>query len=535
MTATTTSPLHGQQILRGGPTAGEAGSFDAADARTGEALRGHSAASPAQASAAVEAAAEAHRSYAAEPPERVAAFLEAAADAIEALGDTLLEVGDRETALGVPRLTGERGRTCGQLRRFAGIARAQTWAEPTIDLARPDRAPLPKPDVRKLRRPLGPVAVFGASNFPLAFGVAGGDAAAALAAGNAVVAKGHPAHPGVNELVAGAVRSAAEACGVDPGVFQLVQGAEPALGQALVEHPLLEAVGFTGSQRVGRALMDLAAKRERPIPVYAEMGSTNPLFALPAALEARGPALAEGLAGSVLLGVGQFCTCPGVVAGVAGPAWNRFLEALGAALAKPEPGVMLTPGIQKGLADAVEKLRARGLVETLAGGPDPGGHARAGGTLLEADAEAYRSEPALREELFGPVILAVGCGDGAELRAVAAATPGSLTATIHAEEADFGLAGELLRTLEPLAGRVVFNGFPTGVEVCAAMHHGGPYPSSSHPAATSVGDDAISRFSRVVAYQGLPQGLLPPVLRDENPGKVWRRVDGELSDGPVRR
>jgi len=540
MTTTPNLELTGHNFIAGAWIPGQAPAIEAVNPRDGSAISQHTAATTQQAKDAIDAAAAAQSSYSRLAPDRIAAFLEAIADAIEGLGDTLLDVADRETALGHPRLTGERGRTCGQLRMFAQTARDQRWVQASIDTALPDRQPLPKPDLRKMRRPLGPVAVFGASNFPFAFGAAGGDTAAALAAGNVVVAKGHPSHPGTNELIAQAIRQAIDETGdVPPAAYSLLQGGQPELSQVLVEHPAIQAVGFTGSLRVGRILQDLAAKRDQPIPVFAEMGSVNPLFVLPGAMDERGPAIAEGLAKSVLMGVGQFCTSPGVAVVLDSPAVAGFTENLARHLAEAEAGTMLNGGIRRELTEAVQQLTSESYVERLAGSEPENDSApyTYPGSLLKISGEAFLSQPELREELFGPVAIVVVCRSAEQIKDVAQSIAGNLTATLHlgSESHDEPLAADLIELLEPRTGRIIFNGFPTGVEVCPSMHHGGPYPASSSPVATSVGQDAIERFSRVVCYQNTPDALLPPALRNDNHGQLWRRLNGQMTTECVSR
>ena len=451
-------------------------------------------------------AAQAAEAYAALSREDRAGFLERIAEALEGLGDALLETAHAETALPLARLTGERGRTVGQLRMFATLIRTDGWLDVRIERADPDRKPLPKPDLRRTQVPLGPVAVFGASNFPFAFSVPGGDTASALAAGCPVVAKAHPAHPETSRLAAGAILAAARETGMPEGVFGMVEGGAEA-GRALVLAPEIRAVGFTGSLRAGRALFDLAAGRERPIPVYAEMGSVNPVFAMPGALAERGGALATGYADSLTLGVGQFCTNPGVLVGLAGEAFDRLLDGVTARLGEVAPGTMLDAGIRDAYAAGVGVRREDSrLRRHLAGeGTAP--------ALFSVDAGAFLEDPALREELFGPAAIAVRCRDLDEMRRVADALEGQLTATVQFADADRDAVRALLPSVVRMAGRVVANGFPTGVEVNAAMQHGGPYPATTDARSTSVGTAAILRFVRPVAFQDFPPELLPAALR----------------------
>jgi len=455
-----------------------------------------------------------------------AAFLERVAGEIEALGDALLERAAAETGLGVARLAGERGRTVGQLRLFAELVREGSWLDLRIDHADPGRAPVPKPDVRRRQIALGPVVVFGAGNFPLAFSVAGGDTASALAAGCPVVVKGHPNHPGTSELVARAVVRAVVACGLPEGTFSLLHGRSVDVGLALVRHPLARAVGFTGSFRGGKALFDAAAGRPEPIPVFAEMGSVNPVFLLPRALAERADAIVAGLAGSITLGAGQFCTNPGVLVVPAGAAGDRLLTALGAALDASAAGTLLHAGIRAGYDQGLTRWQEAAGVEQWTTAGETAGACQARPALFEVDAATFVARPELREEVFGPASLAVRCRSKDEVLAVAEAVGGQLTATLHATAEDFVEYHRLIGVLEKKAGRLVVDAYPTGVEVCPAMHHGGPFPATTDARATSVGTAAIARFLRPVCYQGFPPQLLPPELRDENPAGLLRCVDG---------
>jgi 2,5-dioxopentanoate dehydrogenase len=421
-----------------------------------------------------------------------------------------------------------------QLRLFADHIEEGSWVEARIDTPDPARSPLPRPDLRRMLIPLGPIVVFGASNFPLAFSVAGGDTASALAAGCPVVFKAHPAHPGTSELVARALLRAAEASGMPAGVFSLVHGWSHEVGLALVRHPLTRAVGFTGSLRGGRALFDAAASRAEPIPVYAEMGSINPVFLLPSALRERSAALAQGLAQSILLGAGQFCTNPGVILGVRGESLARFRAQLADRIQAAEPGVMLYEGIHTTYAAALERAQTKGA-EIVAAAPEAAsrGPCASRPTLLATDAVRFLADPELREEMFGPVSVLVGARDASELERVAQALEGQLTATVHGTEEELGNHSRLIHILQRKAGRLIFNGFPTGVEVGHAMHHGGPYPASTDPRTTSVGTAAITRFARPVCYQDFPDAALPAALRNRNVMGIWRLVDGKLTRADV--
>jgi len=472
-------------------------------------------------------AAEAFDEYRALPLSRRAAFLEAIADNIMALGDTLLERAHAETGLPLARLTGERGRTVSQLRLFAGVVRDGHFLHATIDPAQPQRQPAPRPDLRLARVPLGPVAVFGASNFPLAFSVAGGDTASALAAGAPVVVKAHNAHLGTSELVGRAIQQAVRDQGLPEGVFSLLLGAGRSLGEALVAHPAIKAVGFTGSRQGGLALVGVANRRPEPIPVYAEMSAINPVFLLPAALAQRAEAIGQGFADSLALGAGQFCTNPGLVLGIDGPDLDRFALAAGEALARKNAQTMLTTGIHGAYCDGVEKMAATPGVQEVAQGQAAGGlHNAARAVLFTTDARTLLAQHALSSEVFGPASLVVRARDMDELVAVAEQLEGQLTATLHLEEADHPQARRLLPVLERKAGRLLVNGFPTGVEVCHAMVHGGPFPATSNAMATSVGASAIDRFLRPVCYQDMPDTLLPAALQQANPLGLWRLTDG---------
>ncbi|MGY0834572.1 aldehyde dehydrogenase (NADP(+)) [Azospirillum argentinense] len=461
-------------------------------------------------------------------PEDRAVFLEAVARNILDLGDALIVRAMAESGLPRARLEGERGRTVGQLRLFAAVVREGSWIGARIDPALPERAYLPRPDLRQRRIPLGPVAVFGASNFPLAFSVAGGDTASAFAAGCPVVVKAHSAHPGTSELVGRAVQAAVAECGLPEGVFSLIFGAGSSVGTALVADPRIKAVGFTGSRRGGVALMEVAAKRPEPIPVYAEMSSINPVFLLPAALAARAEALGRGFVASLTMGAGQFCTNPGILLGVDGPDLDRFVASAAEALGGSAAPTMLTPGIHAAFDAGVAALAGNARVATLARGLDGDGPNRCRAALFATTADAFLDDPALREEVFGAASLLIRCPDLESVRAVAERLDGQLTATLQMDAADTKAAAALLPTLERKAGRILANGWPTGVEVCHAMVHGGPFPATSDGRTTSVGTAAIERFLRPVCYQDIPADLLPEALRDGNPLGLWRRFDGAL-------
>ncbi|WP_066773945.1 aldehyde dehydrogenase (NADP(+)) [Croceicoccus mobilis] len=501
--------------------------FQALDPSTDKAIPepGFAIAEPADVDAACEAAEAAYAIYSNLPLEKRARFLEAMADEIDSLGDTLTERACAETGLPEARLTGERGRTVGQLRLFAQVVRDGAWQGVRIDNADPDRTP-PKPDLRLRKVPLGPVAVFGASNFPLAFSIAGGDTASALAAGCPVVAKGHPAHPGTSELVAGAIMRAAEKTGVPTGMFSLLNGTSHELGTALVSDPRIQAVGFTGSRKGGEALMKVAAARKQPIPVYAEMSAINPVILLPSALESRGDALAQAYVGSVTMGAGQFCTNPGLVLAMQGEALENFAEAVGDAIHKAAPQVMLTHGIRQQFGAGKAELSAETNVTLLGEGVAPSNECQSSAAIFRTSAAEFMKNPSLGEENFGASSIIVECDDLDQLQSLLAGLEGQLTAALHMDEADYGMAGKLLPVLEKKAGRVIANGWPTGVEVSHSMVHGGPYPATSDPKSTSVGTLAIERFLRPVCYQDLPPELLPACLAGQGPDGAIRLIDG---------
>jgi 2,5-dioxopentanoate dehydrogenase len=466
--------------------------------------------------------------------EQRAAFLERIADEIMALGDALLQRARQETGLPEGRLTGERARTVNQLKLFGQVAREGSWVDARIDHAIPDRQPIPKPDLRRMFIPIGPVVVFGSSNFPLAFSVAGGDTASALATGNPVVVKAHSGHPGTSELVASAVRKAANTSGLPEGVFSMLHGAGKEIGLALVRHPLTRAVGFTGSREAGRVLFDAAAARPDPIPVFAEMSSLNPVFILPGAMRERGAQIAQGLKNSMTLGVGQFCTKPGLMFGLAGSEFESFQQQLAHAIELVRPESMLHAGIcdsfHEGLARA---SMLEGVSVVARSNQSPNAKATHGeAVLVSTDLACFWTHPELTEEVFGPFGVLVRGGSLAELEETAAKLEGQLTATIHGTPEDLKQAGRLLTVLERKAGRLLINGFPTGVEVCASMNHGGPYPATTDARFTSVGTAALFRFVRPICYQDFPDALLPEALKDGNPLGIFRLVDGKMS-GPA--
>ncbi|GJE72757.1 aldehyde dehydrogenase (NADP(+)) [Methylorubrum podarium] len=514
-------------ILIGSEAVRSAETFRGVEAATGAPLDPvFAAAGSAEVERACALAEAAFPSFSETEPARRARFLDAVAEAIGDLGPGLIARARAETGLPEARLEGERTRTVGQLRQFASLVRSGDWIRATHDTALPDRQPLPRPDLRRRHVALGPVAVFGASNFPLAFSVAGGDTASALAAGCPVVVKGHPAHPGTGEMVARAVRAAVAGLDLHEGVFSYLPGPSQALGTALVADPRIKAVGFTGSRAGGLALMRVAAQRREPIPVYAEMSAVNPVVLMPAALRARAAELGAAFVQSLTLGAGQFCTNPGLLIGLAGPDLDAFAQAAAEALRASAPHGMLTPGIRDRFADAVAAMAGQDGVATLA--RSDGGADRAPTALFRTDAAHFLADPALAEEMFGPAAILVAAADGAELVRVIEALEGQLTATLHLDPDDAPAAAELVPLLARKAGRVLANGWPTGVEVAPAMVHGGPFPATSDGRTTSVGTLAIERFLRPVCYQDLPDALLPAPLRSGNPWHLARQVDGVL-------
>lgn len=471
-------------------------------------------------------AAAAFAEYRAKSGAERAAFLRAIAANIEAAGDDLAARMPLETGLPEGRARGETGRTVGQLRMFAALIEEGSWVDARIDPALPDRQPLPRPDVRSMLQPLGPVVVFCASNFPLAFSVAGGDTASALAAGCPVIVKAHHSHPGTAEIVGRCVQAAVASCGMPAGTFSLVYGSGREIGTALVRDPNVKAVGFTGSRAGGTSLMKIAAERPEPIPVYAEMSSINPVLVFAEKLAAEGEAIAKGLAGSVTLGMGQFCTNPGLVLLPAGAAADQFAATLKDALAASAAGCLLNSGITDAYRDALKArtdLQAEGFKILH---EQPGDGCQVGTALYQATAAAFLANPVLAEEAFGPSTLLVTYSNPDELLEVIGAQEGQLTGTVHGTEGDLAANAAAIAALQERVGRLIFGGFPTGVEVCHAMVHGGPYPSTSDGRSTSVGTMAIQRFVRAVCFQNAPQTLLPEALRDGNPLGIHRLLDG---------
>ena len=520
--------LLGQSILNGEPHEGTGAAFQGLDPAAGTHLNPvYRSASVDDVDLAARLADDAFGPYSKLSGAEKARFLRHVAAGIEAITAELVERAHSETALPKPRLQGEVGRTVNQLRLFAQVVEEGSWAMARIDPAQPERKPLPRADIRSVLRPIGPVAVFGSSNFPLAFSVAGGDTASALAAGNPVIVKAHSAHPGTSEMVGQVVCASVKECGLPPGTFALIFGSGSVVGSALVEHPSLKAVGFTGSLHAGRALMQLAAARPEPIPCYMEMSSTNPIFVLPEALRTRAAQIAEGLFASFTLGVGQFCTKPGLVFLPRDENADALVAGLVARVEQASAAPMLTAGIYKSYKSLLKERQQIAGVEVLAlSSPEPAGSVQAPPALFQVNGSELLREPALGEEIFGPSTLVVRYADQKELLALVHSLEGQLTATLHGTDADLAAAADLIGVLERKAGRLIVNGFPTGVEVCHAMVHGGPYPATSDSRTTSVGTQAIYRFARPVCYQDFPQAALPAELKNENPLGILRLVNG---------
>lgn len=517
----------GHNYIGGQRRATGAVKLQSVDATTGDALPGDFyQATPEEVDAAAKAAASAYPAYRSLSAERRAQFLDAIADELDALGDDFVTVVCRETALPAGRIQGERGRTSGQMRLFAKVLRRGDFYGARIDQALPERQPLPRPDLRQYRIGLGPVAVFGASNFPLAFSTAGGDTASALAAGCPVVFKAHSGHMATAEWVADAIIRAAEKTAMPAGVFNMIYGG--GVGEALVKHPAIQAVGFTGSLKGGRALCDMAAARPQPIPVFAEMSSINPVIVLPQALAVRAETIARDLTASVVQGCGQFCTNPGLVIGIRSPQFSAFAQLVAGLIGDQPAQTMLNAGTLSSYGKGLQKLLAHPGIEHLAGSPQQGNQAQP--QLFKADVSLLiDGDEVLQEEVFGPTTVFVEVADQAQLSAALNGLHGQLTATIIGESADFEQFNELTALLEQKVGRILLNGYPTGVEVCDSMVHGGPYPATSDARGTSVGTLAIDRFLRPVCFQNYPDSLLPEPLKNGNPLRIQRLVDGKPS------
>ncbi|MGB7190982.1 MAG: aldehyde dehydrogenase (NADP(+)) [Acidobacteriaceae bacterium] len=527
--------LKGVSLIAGKSGTADGAQFRAVNPQTGESIEPQfRSSSPADVNAAAQAAQQAFATYSQLPGRERARFLRSIADGLDAASPELAARAQLETALPQPRVQGEIKRAVNQFRMFAEVVEEGSWVAARIDTALPDRQPLPRPDLRSMLRPIGPVAVFGASNFPVAFSVAGGDTASAFAAGNPVVVKAHPAHPGASEIEARVIIASAQACGLPAGVFSLLFDSGIEVGKALVQHPAICAVGFTGSLAAGRALMDLAAQRPRPIPCFAEMSSTNPVFVLPSALRERGKQLAGGLFNSFTASAGQMCTKPGLVFLPEQPESEGFLSELRALTAASGAFTLLTPGIAASYQKSVQTRSSRSDIESRAAAASSGACA-ASATLLETRIDDFLKSPELSHELFGPASLVIRYEQRAAILEAAEALDGHLTATVIGSAEDLVEYRDLIQILERKAGRIIFSGFPTGVEVAHAMVHGGPYPSTSDSRFTSVGSQAILRFARPVCYQGLPESALPEELHDANPLSIQRMVNGHMSTGPIEK
>jgi NADP-dependent aldehyde dehydrogenase len=525
--------LHGKNIIAGKPIdSSSRASFTA----RGQLAR-FDEATEADISLAFEAAEYAFNDFRQTSAERRAVFLERIGQEIEELGDDLLRTAGIETALPIAeRLVRERVRTINQFRMFADVIREGSWVDARIDHSAAESRPHPKPDIRRMLIPLGPVAIFSASNFPLAFSVTGGDTASALASGCPIVVKAHPAHPATSELAARAITRAAKDTGMPAGVFSLLHSTRNEIAVAVVRHPLAKAVAFTGSLRGGRALFDAAASRPAPIPVYAEMGSVNPVFVLPGALRERAETIAQKMKASVTLGGGQFCTCPGLTVGIADEHFTRFVGTIGELITSAAPATMLHAGIHQSYEAGVKRFSGiegvRAIQSAVAADRNK---AEASPAVFVTDFDTFAKHHELGEELFGPSTVVVRCRSREEIMTVARNLEGHLTATIHGTAEDLAEHGALVSILESKVGRLIFNGFPTGVEVCASMQHGGPYPATTDSRSTSVGTAAILRFARPVAYQDFPEASLPVELRDGNLRGIWRLVNGQFTKEAVRR
>jgi alpha-ketoglutaric semialdehyde dehydrogenase len=524
---------HGKQLIGFEQSAEGTTFIQSINPETGEKIAEFPIAAPAEVDKAVAKAAAAFQIYRKKSGAEKAAFLEAIANEIVAIGDELITICCAESALPKGRIEGERGRTTGQLKLFADLLKEGSWLDARIETANPERTPIPKPDIRYMQIPLGPVVVFGASNFPLAFSVAGGDTASALAAGCTVVVKAHPAHPATSELIGKAIQKAAQSTGMPDGVFSLLFGDGPVLGGRLVKHPEIKAVGFTGSFAGGKALFDLAVRREVPIPVYAEMGSTNPVFILPETVKNQADIFAKNFSGSVTLGVGQFCTNPGMLIYEDSASGKEFTKKLEGEFQQVAGGVMLASNIYKSYNAGIDRHTAVAGVETLAKGKQSDAFNTASPVLFKTNSTVLKEHPDLAEEIFGPTSLVVEATSKEDVLQIARNLTGHLTATVHGTEKDLIDYKDLLDILEQKVGRVIINGFPTGVEVCSAMVHGGPFPATTDSRSTSVGTAAIFRFTRPVSLQSMPQALLPDELKNSNPLGIWRLVNGDLTKDTI--
>lgn len=538
MNSTSVSRINGASLIAGEPTATNRAAFHAINPQNGEQLDPQFfSATAADVDRACRAAADAFAGYSRTSGRERARFLRRIADNLDAASADLVARAQLETALPAARLQGEVLRTSNQMRLFADVIDEGSWVAARIDTPLPDRKPLPRPDLRSMLRPIGPVAVFGASNFPIAFSVAGGDTASALAAGNPVVVKAHPAHPGTSEIAARIIQQSIQDCGLPPGVFSLLFDAGIEAGKALVQHSAIKAAGFTGSHRGGRALMDLAAQRPDPIPCFAEMSSTNPVFILPGALRERGSQIATGLHGSFTLGAGQFCTKPGLVFLPQQEHAEPFLAELRRLAGSSAGFFLLTPGIASSYRRELESRTRRPALQSTVAQPESKNSAAtcaAPAALMEVDVDEFRNAPDLAAEIFGPATLIIRYQQREAMLEAARSLEGHLTATVLAQPDELGEYRDLLDILERKVGRVILNGYPTGVEVSHAMVHGGPSPATSDSRFTSVGSRAILRFARPVCWQGFPESALPDELRNANPLGILRMIDGQTTRDPVR-
>lgn len=521
----------GQNFIAGTRSAQGSQLLQSFNATTGEALayEFHQATEQ-EVNLACEAASQAFKSYRHTSPEQRAVFLEAIADELDALGEDFLDIIFQETALPLARLQGERGRTSGQMRLFAKVLRRGDFLGARIDTALPDRKPMPRVDLRQIKIGIGPIAVFGASNFPLAFSTAGGDTASALAAGCPVVVKAHSGHMATADQVAQAIERAVVKTNMPKGVFNMIYGS--GVGEILVKHPLIQAVGFTGSLKGGRALCDMAAARPQPIPVFAEMSSINPMLMLPEALKSRGAQIAQDLADSVVMGCGQFCTNPGLILGIKSPEYTQLIVQLTEIMNSKAAQTMLNSGTLKSYVSGLEHLKQHQGVEHLAGQVQQGTQAQP--QLFKADvALLLAGDQLLQEEVFGPTTIVIEVENKTQLIQALNSMNGQLTISLIGDAKDLDVFADLVAVLEEKAGRLLLNGYPTGVEVCDAMVHGGPYPATSDARGTSVGTLAIDRYLRPVCYQNYPQSLLPKALHDANPLNLLRLINGEMTRNSI--
>ena len=459
-------------------------------------------------------------------------FMYAIAKQIEGSGEDLLNTAHKETHLTDARLRSEKSRTVFQLRSYADACARGDWLEARIDTALPERNP-PRPDLRKMLIPLGPVVVFGAANFPFAYSTAGGDTACAFAAGCPVVVKAHPAHAQTSEIVAGLILKAAKNCGLPDGIFAHVHGASNQVGEALVKHRFTKAVGFTGSFAGGKQLFDWANQRKEPIPVFAEMSSINPVFLFPEKLKQSSEEIAKLYAASITLGVGQFCTNPGLIIGIDNGDLQKFMASLSEEVKKSSAGEMLHEGIFKNYVQRRSNALSQNEVETMAAAESNGGSNQGIPTLASASARAFINNPVLHQEVFGPYSIIIRCKNIDEMMEVARHIEGQLTATIMATGEDLKIHSDLIELIQNICGRFILNGVPTGVEVCLSMQHGGPFPATTDSRFTSVGADGIKRFARPLCYQNWPNELLPDELKNENPLQIWRTLNNKLQKLPV--